>query len=258
MDLVTLILMCSLGTTPSTNTLVYQIARTNDADPTYIDDWTDGVVYSPNTLEEGRAMISALVTAGHQIRVGVMQVPARQTIQSYSMSAEDLVDSCQNIAVGSDRIEQAIQKYPQSKQDALAWYISGEPKDPIGQSWAYAVLKVEAVDLEEKSGDIENPLPSRQYAQPKMRLFDSAKIKKDDDQEKKITQTLFPIEESKKKIPRPEKWNRNNPKQSAVTQSKSKKQKSKNSGPKKAQEPVTDERLETKRAIQMDNPGGNE
>src|SRR5690554_4223297 len=145
MDLVSLILMCSLATSSATNSLVYQVAQTNDADPAYIDDWSDASVYRPNDLDQAAKMIAALLRAGHELRVGVLQLPARQTIQAYGVTSKDLVDACTNIAIGSDRLEQAQARFPDDQTKALAWYLTDDPQNTAGKRWARLVLHVEII-----------------------------------------------------------------------------------------------------------------
>lgn len=249
MDLVTLILMCSLAQSTSTNSMLYQIAQTSDADPTYIDDLTDGVVYTPSRIADASQMVSALVSAGHDIRVGVMQLPAREVMQSYSMTSLELVDSCRNVAVASDRLTQARHRYPEKDPAALSWYLTGDPKSAVGLSWALDVLAVEPVELQSKLGDVENPLPSRKYSRSGSLIFVEDRSENDSTSSSVAADSQSIVVGAEKKIV-PKKWEPVTPTTSSSNASKARP----SSQQEQPQPPVTDERLETSDELSTDAP----
>jgi hypothetical protein len=245
MDLVTLILMCTLAQSSTTNSMLYQIAHTTDGDPTYIDDLTDGVVYTPARIDDASKMVGALVSSGHDIRVGIMQLPAREMLMSYELEPAELVDSCRNVALASDRLDQARTRFPSSPPKALSWYMTGEPESALGLSWALDVLSVESVDLQEKLGDVENPLPSRKYTRPDSLIFVGEEKNTEGAASSSVTSRKFFLEKSRQTTT-PEKWEppSDAPKTSKARSagSSSESSSAKSGAP---QPPVTNERLKT-------------
>ena len=254
MDLVSLILMCSLAQSSATNSMLYQIARTTDGDPTYIDDLTEGVVYTPPRLEEAGQMVGALVAAGHDVRVGLMQLPAREVMMSYDLAASELVDSCRNVALASDRLVQARSRFPSSPPKALSWYMTDDSESALGLSWALDVLAVESVVLQEKLGDVDDPLPSRKYSRPSSLIFVGEGDEGEDSSDARPTSsnsTPLIVEDARRTVA-PEKWEpvKSSPRNSKAHPSSSS-TKDSSSKPGKPQPPVTNERLKT--SDQLDN-----
>lgn len=263
MDLVNLILMCSLATSPATNSLVYQIAQVNNADPTFIDDWSDKSVYRPHDPLQAAQMIAALLRVGHELRVGILQIPARQTLQSYGIASRDLVDACTNIAIGSDRLEQAREKFGLDKIKVLAWYLTDDPASPIGRYWAHEVLRGESVDLDAAQKNIEQPIASREYARPSMQLFASQEGAGNGEMSAPRFERIFPLAASDdftsfEEVPAshgaPQKWQ---PVASETVpavgheESAARRRRGNAAQDKKPQAPVTDERLPTSRELEQ-------
>lgn len=262
MDLVNLILMCSLATSPATNSLVYQVARVNNADPTFIDDWSDESVYRPHDPLQAAQMIAALLRVGHELRVGILQIPARQTLQSYGIASRDLVDACTNIAIGSDRLEQAREKFGRDQIKVLAWYLTDDPKSPVGRYWAHEVLRGETVDLDAAQKNIEQPIASREYARPSMRLF-APQTNAEGEMSAPRFERIFPLAASDdftsfEEVPAsddaPQKW------QPVISEtvstvsreeSAARRRQGSVAQNKKPQAPVTDERLPTSRELEQ-------
>lgn len=173
MDLVSLILMCSIAQSTHTNTLLYQIAQTTNANSTYIDDLTDAQVYTPDRVRDAQKIVAALVEAGHDIRAGMMQLPAREVMIQYNLLPKDLINSCRSVSVASDRLTQARARYPKDDRRALSWYLTGEPDSSLGIGWAFDVLDVPAVQLDAELGNVEKPTPSPKFSRPKGLIFSS-------------------------------------------------------------------------------------
>ena len=171
MDLVTLIAACSLATSTTTQTTLYQISQTVEASPTYIDDLTTASVYDPATAAEAVGITEALVEAGHDIRVGLGQLPARQILQQYQISAKTLLDPCTNISLASDRMSVARGRYPDRPRRALSWYFTDDPADELGLAWAGRVLAATAVDVDAVAGRPDQAPPSPRFGEPSGRLF---------------------------------------------------------------------------------------
>jgi hypothetical protein len=91
MNLVNLIVVCSLAHTPTNQTLLYQMAQTAEQSQTYIDDLTTRKVYDPPRLQE-----AASITRAH---VDLL----RTVLDAYAKSAraegdDDLADRWANLA----------------------------------------------------------------------------------------------------------------------------------------------------------------
>lgn len=162
MDLLSLILFCALSSSPQSTTLVHQIAQSVEGDPLHIDDLTDAAVYAPASAREAAGIVRALLEAGHDLRVGLAQIPARVAWQDYGLSPDQMLSACTNVAVGTDLLTRAHSRYPKAEQ-ALAYYLTSDPADDIGLGWAFSVLTHEQVDLAEHAFDVESPQPSRRY-----------------------------------------------------------------------------------------------
>ena len=59
MDLLSLVMMCSVSGAPAVQDIAYQLAASVDADPWHIEDQTSGLIYDPSSLAEATAMASA-------------------------------------------------------------------------------------------------------------------------------------------------------------------------------------------------------
>jgi len=162
MDLVTLILLCSLVPNRNVQLTLYQIAQTTEQQTTYIDDLTDAQVYTPARRKRASKMTDALLEAGHELRVGLGYVDASQAIRTYGISSGRLVRSCPNIAVASDMLSISMSKFDDPER-ALAHYFSGDPEDEVGLRWAQRVLSVEPVDLEKASRRPTQAPPSPKF-----------------------------------------------------------------------------------------------
>ena len=164
MDLISLILFCAVSTNTVALTLSHQVATSVDGDPYYIDDLTDAKVYTPVRRAEAVGILTALLEAGHDVRVGLTQLPARRAIQEYGHSPAELIDACPNVAIGTDLLEQSLEETNQNPRRALATYLTNEHDNPMGLFWADSVLAEPAVELESVSSNVENPQPSRRYS----------------------------------------------------------------------------------------------
>ncbi len=171
MDLVTLIAACSLAASANTNTTLYHITQTVDANAYYIDDLTDAAVYQPTTLDEAAGITRALVEAGHDVRVGLTQVPARESLRAYSITPQQLLDPCTNIALGSDRLSVARDRHGDKPLEVLSWYLTDSTTDGVGISWANDVLAQPSVDIQAAATRPDKAPPSPRFSSPDQRLF---------------------------------------------------------------------------------------
>ncbi len=252
MDLVTLIASCSLAASATTNTTLYQITQTVDANALYIDDLTDAAVYQPSTLEEAAGITRALVEAGHDLRVGLTQIPARESLRSYSLDPKALLDPCTNIAIGSDRLSMARSRHGDNPPEVLSWYLTDSNQDPVGISWANDVLAQPSVDIQAAATRPDKAPPSPRFSAPNQRLF-----VRDDDSADESTPRPHPSASISPKTygatsssavspTEPTKWT---PSSTTTNQSKASSPQSSTStsrsSDKKAQPDVTNERLST-------------
>jgi hypothetical protein len=266
MDLVTLIAACSLAASANTNTTLYQITQTVDAQVYYIDDMTDAAVYQPTTLEEAAGITRALVEAGHDVRVGLTQVPARASLQTYNLTPTQLLDPCTNIAIGSDRLSLARGRHGDAPREVLSWYLTGSTRDPVGISWANDVLAKPAVDIQQAATRPGTAPASPRFSAPDNRLFvddaDDSGGKPRRHPSASITPNTARTGESTPSPAKdlvPTKWEPPRQTQdSKAASSSSRSQASSESGTGKAQPDVTDERLPTSEDLEQTQGGRDE
>lgn len=162
MDLFSLILVCAVSNDPQVAAHTYQIAQAVDVEVTYVDDLTNASGYSPSSVEVAAGLVSTLLKEGHDIRVGLGQIPARIAWDEFGLSAEQMLDPCTNIAVTTELLERAFSAH-RSPKKALAFYLKSDAKDPQGLRWADYILSKEMVDLDIEAFNTETPKPSRRF-----------------------------------------------------------------------------------------------
>lgn len=163
MDLFSLILVCAVSSDPRAAVHTYQIAQAVDVEVTYIDDLTTASGYSPADLEVASGLVSTLMKEGHDIRVGLGQIPARVAYDEFGLTPEQMLDPCTNIAVATELLEQAFSIHS-SPKNALAFYLKSDSRDPQGLRWADYILSKELVDLDAEAFNAETPKPSRRFS----------------------------------------------------------------------------------------------
>lgn len=182
MDIFNLILLCSVVSSAPHQTLLYQIAQTADQSSTYVDDLTAAKVYDPPRRREATQITRALIESGHELRVGLTQVPAHQARRRYHATSRRLVQACSNISYGSQHLRRARRRYPDDNVNALAFYFTGSADDPLGRAWAHHVLENRDVDVEHAATHPAAAPPSPQYSVPQNRLFvDKPQLTRDGD-----------------------------------------------------------------------------
>lgn len=273
MDLVSLILFCAISSNSVALTLSHQVAASIDGDPYYIDDLTDAKIYTPVRRGEALGILTALLEAGHDVRVGLTQLPARRAIQEYGHSPGDLIDACPNVAIGTDMLEQSLATTNQNPRLALATYLTGERDNAMGLFWADSVLAKPAIELESVAANVENPQPSRRYS---VNRRDSIFLESSDTSTsvKSSTGDASPVRDLFVNQPdslgeKPSKWkpvvppsSEHDPKANSFHDSStsnprhtSKRKSGASSTTSPAQEPVTDERLLTTDELQAHQEG---
>lgn len=171
MDIFNLILLCSVVSSSPHQTLLYQITQTAEQSPRYVDDLTAADVYDPSQRREAAQITRALMQAGHDLRVGLTQVPAHLARRRYQATPRTLVRACTNISYGSQRLHRARARHPDDKVHTLAFYYAGSADDPLGQAWAHHVLEARSVNVEHAARHPAEAPPSPQYPRPDSQLF---------------------------------------------------------------------------------------
>lgn len=148
MDLLTLILMCSVSGAPAIQEMAYQLAASIEAHPWHIEDLTDHVIYDPSSFEEAVQMADALLEAGHTLRVGIGLVDVRQA-RSMGFTTAELFRPCRSIGIATDGLEAVFKSTERrAKHAALVSYFKTTSSSSESSAWALTVVAIEVPTLE--------------------------------------------------------------------------------------------------------------
>ena len=142
MNLFTTIMICSVFHTNSiTNAMIVTGSNANPLAITPIVAGVAGETHNEfKTIDQAASFAAAQLKAGNQVAIGMMQIPSiwLDKINKRGISSRDLLRPCQNLAVGTDLLNEA-EAYCATKSDnaderddcALSFYRTSSPTDGL-------------------------------------------------------------------------------------------------------------------------------
>lgn len=139
MNLITMILACSMYSNNSVTNAIIQIGSQNNA---YAITTSDGKTQSFASTTDAAQFANSQVSQGNAINIGLMQVPSLW-LKPYNVTATDLLRPCKNIVVATEILSDATYKCQQSNASnvqacALSMYETGDPQS--GSDYANKII----------------------------------------------------------------------------------------------------------------------
>lgn len=163
-NITTLILACSMSSSPQINDLMYRIITAHSGGHAYfITNSSTGLSYRPETPQLALAMATGLAQSGHQIELGLTGLP-QSTMERWKLSPAQAFEACPHIKVASLELEELIERADFRNEDRLhkklaAFHQPDSPQSAQAIDWGAKVLAIEPISLEQE----DSARPGGQY-----------------------------------------------------------------------------------------------
>lgn len=139
MNLITMILACSMYSNNSITNSIIQLGSQNNA---YAITTSDGKTQNFSSTADAAQFANSQISQGNAVNIGLMQIPSRW-LKPYNVTATDLLRPCKNIVVATEILSDTTNECQQSNASnvqacALSMYESGDPQS--GSDFANKVI----------------------------------------------------------------------------------------------------------------------